>query len=70
MTDQSNNVLPDGIRQYMPVMRVAVVSFNGQSVTVPIAELLDTCTGDEEYAVQIKTMLVRDFEALPEFAGF
>jgi hypothetical protein len=53
-----------------PVMQVAVVTVDGSSCTVPVADLLDMIGDGEEYTVRIKTMRVAEFERLPEFTGF
>ena len=53
-----------------PVIRVAVVTWGGSSCTVPVGELLAVIEEGGPYTVEIKTMALRDFEALPEFAGW
>jgi len=53
-----------------PVIRVAVVMVEGASCTVPVGELLAAIEDGSEYTVKIKTMPLRDFEALPEFMGW
>jgi len=61
---------PNGIAHLQPVIRVAVVMVEGASCTVPVGELLAAIEDGSEYTVKIKTMPLRDFEALPEFMGW
>jgi hypothetical protein len=53
-----------------PVIRVASVTMDGATCVVPIGELLAVIEDGGEYIVQIRTMPVREFEALPEFDGW
>ena len=75
------NVLPNGGRHLMPMIRVACITPGGDSLIVAAAELaqhlesMDDNKGDIEgdantFTLTFKTMLVRDFEALEEFDGF
>lgn len=78
----TENVLPDGPRHLMPMIRVACITLDGITLTVPAAELqqhiagLDDSKADHEgdespaYTLNFKTMLVRDYDALGEFDGF
>jgi hypothetical protein len=77
----SQNLLPNGIRHLMPMIRVACITLDGTTLTVPAKELADhmaalddsagAIEGDEVvYTLTFKTMLVRDYEALGEFNGF
>jgi hypothetical protein len=52
------------------MIRVAVVTVDGTSCTVPVDELLAVIEDGGPYTVQIKTMPVREFEAMPEFQGW
>ena len=63
-------VLINGMPYERPVIRVAVVSLDGASCTVPVVELLDVIAEGGPYSVQLKTMSVRDFDAMPEFGGW
>ncbi len=81
-TAAANAVQADGIRHQMPMIRVACISLDGITLTVPAAELQEhmremddskaDVEGDESdtYHLTFKTMLVRDYEALGEFDGF
>jgi hypothetical protein len=53
-----------------PVIRVAVVTVDGTSCIVPVGELLAVIEDGGPYTVEIKTMPVREFEAMPEFQGW
>lgn len=75
---------PNGIRHLMPTIRVACLTLDGSTMTVPaknwadvVREIVDE-GGDDAgpegcetvYTLTFKTMLVRDYEALGEFDGF
>lgn len=51
-------------------IKVAVVRHDGTACTVPLEALADMVEDGSEYTVQVKTMPLREFEAMPEFAGF
>lgn len=82
MTTPTEAVQPDGIRHLAPMIRVACITLDGVTLTVPAADLqqhlitLDDSKGDHEgdesdaYTLIFKTMLVRDYEALGDFDGF
>lgn len=63
-------VLIDGIAYQRPVIRVAVVTVDGASCTVPVGDLLDMLEDTGKCTVEIKTMSKREFDELPEFTGF
>jgi hypothetical protein len=63
-------VLINGIPYLRPVIRVAVVTVDGTTCTVPLGDLLGLIEDGGEYTVRIKTMSLRAFEALPEFSGW
>lgn len=67
-------VLIDNVPYLRPVVRVAVVTYDGTSCTMPVEELLPFLEAnsdfDGEYGVRIKTMRASEFERLPEFTGF
>ena len=77
-----NNVLPNGCRHLMPLIRVACITLHGATLIVRADQLqahmveMDSTTtlveGDESdtYSIKFKTMLQRDFDALGEFDGF
>lgn len=81
-TAAANAVQSDGIRHQMPMIRVACISLDGITLTVPAAELqehiegLDDSKAEHEndesptYRLTFRTMLKRDYEALGEFDGF
>lgn len=78
----ANALQADGIRHQMPMIRVACISLDGITLTVPAAELqehmreMDDSKADHEgdesptYHITFKTMLRRDYDALGEFDGF
>lgn len=63
-------VLINGMPYLRPVIRVAVITVDGASCTVPVGDLLDMIEDGSEYSVRIKTMPLREFERLPEFSGW
>jgi len=70
---QLGRVLIDNVPYLRPVVRVAVVTYDGTSCTMPVEELLsflEANEGDGEYGVRLKTMSAAEFERLPEFTGF
>lgn len=62
--------LINGMPYSREVIRVAVVTLDGASCTVPLGDLPDMIEDGGQYTVQVKTMPRREFEALPEFAGW
>lgn len=77
----AGELLPNGIRHLMPMIRVACITLDGSTLTVPAKDVgqhietlddsLGATEGDEvTYTLTFKTMLVRDFDALGEFDGF
>ena len=54
-----------------PVIRVAKITMGGgASCVIPVGELLACIEDGHEYTVQIKTIPLREFEAMPEFQGW
>ena len=54
-----------------PVIRVASIRLDGGAAcVVPVDELLSVIEEGYEYTVHVKTIPVREFEALPEFIGW
>lgn len=53
-----------------PVIKVAIVTLDGSSCTVPVGALLDVIEEGGPYMVEVKTMSLAKFEALPEFGGW
>lgn len=51
-------------------IRVAVIKYDGQSVTVPVQAIADFLEDGNDYEISFKTMATADFEALPDFNGF
>lgn len=67
---EMGTALINGMPYRRPVIRVAVVTVDGTSCTVPVGELLAVIEDGGPYTVQIKTIPVREFEAMPEFQGW
>ncbi len=63
-------VLINGMRYLRPVIKVAVVTVDGTSCTVPLKDLPDLIDDGGEYTVSVKTMSLSKFNQLPEFAGW
>ena len=63
-------VLINGQTYQRPVIKVAVITLDGTSCTVPVGALLDVIEEGGPYTVQIKTMAQRDFDRMPEFEGW
>jgi len=59
---------------YMPRIRVANITVDGTTLTVPRSQLLEHISDDDEvateYSVTFTTMPVPEYEALGEFSGF
>ena len=71
MSADVGRVLINGIKYMRPVIRVAKITMGGgASCVVPIGELLGAIDDGHEYTVQIKTIPLREFEAMPEFSGW
>lgn len=51
-------------------IQVAVITLDGASCTVPVAELASVIDDGSEYLVRIKTMSTSEFEKMHEFEGF
>lgn len=62
--------LINGHRYRRPVMKVARVTLDGTTCTVPVADLLDVLDEGSEYKVRVETMPVREFERMEEFTGW
>lgn len=52
------------------MIRVAVVSYDGATCTVPLSELTDTISDGTEYLVRVTSMRKAEFDRLPEFEGW
>jgi hypothetical protein len=63
-------VLINNMPYLRPVIRVAVVTVDGASCTVPVGDLLDMLEDTGKCIVELKTMSQREFDELPEFTGF
>jgi hypothetical protein len=63
-------VLINGQRYTRPVMTVAKVTMDGATCVVAIGDLLDLIGDGGEYTVRVEKMPVREFERMPEFAGW
>ena len=68
--EKLGRVLINGMPYLRPVIRVAVVTVDDTSCTVPVGELLGVIGDGGPYSVEVKTMPLREFDALPEFGGW
>ena len=68
---QMGEAIINGQRYLRPVIRVAKITMDGgPSCVVPVGDLIGCIEDGHEYTVQIKTIPVREFEAMPEFNGW
>lgn len=70
MREDMGKVIINGQRYLRPVVKVADITVDGTTCTVPAADLLDTIDGGAEYKVRIRTMSRAEFEKMPEFMGW
>lgn len=52
------------------MIRVAQITYDGSTCTVPLSSLVDTLGEDEAYQVRVTTMRKAEFDRLEEFAGW
>ena len=52
------------------MIRVAQVTYDGSTCTVPLSALVDTLGDGETYQVRVTSMRKAEFDRMDEFAGF
>lgn len=52
------------------MIRVAQITYDGSTCTVPLSALVDMLGDGETYQVRVTSMRKAEFDRLPEFAGF
>ena len=60
----------NGHRYWRPVVRVARVTLDGTTCTVPASDLLDVLGDGNEYEVELETISAAEFDRMPEFTGW
>lgn len=60
----------NGHRYWRPVVRVARVTLDGTTCTVPATDLLDVLGDGNEYEVELETISAAEFDRMPEFTGW